>query len=109
MLVILFRSRLSEDAGEDYQVKAEEMLAYAKTQPGYIDFKQYTAEDGERLTVVKWNDRESLDAWRNDARHREAKKAGRDRWYASYDIEIAEVIDEHHFARAAKLENSHGR
>ena len=101
MLVILFRSRLSEDAGEDYQEKAEEMLAYAKTQPGYVEFKQYTAEDGERLTVVKWNDRESLDAWKNDARHREAKKGGRDRWYASYDIEIAEVIDAHHFARAA--------
>lgn len=102
MLVILFRSRLSEDAGEDYQEKAAEMLAYAKTQPGFVDFKQYTAEDGERLTVVKWKDRDTLNAWKTNARHREAKKRGRDRWYVSYDIEIAEVIDENHFARAGQ-------
>ena len=102
MLVILFRSRLSEDAGEDYQEKAAEMLVYAKTQPGFVDSKQYTGEDGERLTIVKWKDRESLDAWKNNARHREAKERGRDRWYASYDIEIAEVIDENHFTRAAR-------
>ena len=102
MLVILFRSRLGEDAGADYQEKAAEMLAYAKTQPGYVDSKQYTGEDGERLTVVKWKDRDSLDAWKKDARHREVKKRGRDRWYASYDIEIADGIDENHFARAAR-------
>ena len=99
MLVILFRSRLSEKAGDDYQAKAAEMLAYARTQPGYVDFKQYQAADGERLTVVKWKDRETLEAWRNNAKHREAKASGRERWYASYDIEIAEVIDENHFVR----------
>jgi heme-degrading monooxygenase HmoA len=100
MLVILFRSRLSAEAGEDYQDKAAEMLAYARAQPGYVDFKQYQAEDGERLTVVKWKDRETLEAWRQNPRHREAKHLGREHWYASYDIEIAEVIHENHFERA---------
>ena len=99
MLVILFRSRLTEEAGEDYQAMAAEMLAYAKTQPGYVDFKQYEAEDGERLSVVKWKDRETLEAWKENTRHREAKKGGRERWYASYDIEIAEVIDRNAFTR----------
>ena len=99
MLVILFRSRLTEEAGDDYQDMAAEMRAYAKTQPGYIDFKSYEAEDGERISVVKWKDRETLEAWRQNARHREAKKSGRERWYASYDIEIAEVIDRKVFDR----------
>jgi len=99
MLVILFRSQLSEEAGDDYHAMAAEMLAYAKTQPGFVDFRQYQAEDGERLTVVKWKDRETLEAWKNDTRHRAAKKSGRERWYASYDIEIAEVIDQNHFVR----------
>ena len=57
MLVILFRSRLTEEAGDDYQDMAAEMRAYAKTQPGYVDFKSYQAEDGERISVVKWKDR----------------------------------------------------
>ena len=104
MLVILFRSRLRAEAGKDYQDKAAEMLAYAKTRPGYVDYKQFQAEDGERLTVVRWQDRETLDAWRRDSRHREAKQLGREHWYASYDIEIAEVIDEHHFEHAEPRE-----
>ena len=28
-----------------------------------------------------------------------AKKSGRERWYASYDIEIAEIIDKKFFDR----------
>ena len=35
MLVILFRSRLTEEAGDDYQDMAAEMRAYAKTHRGY--------------------------------------------------------------------------
>ena len=76
MLVILFRSRLTEEAGDDYQDMAAEMRAYAKTQPGYVDFKSYQAEDGERISVVKWKDRETLEAWRQNARHREPRRVG---------------------------------
>ncbi len=49
MVIVLFRSRLNEAAGADYSAMAEEMLARAKTYPGFIDFKTFKADDGEHL------------------------------------------------------------
>jgi len=102
MLVILFRSKLTATAGEEYAQMAAEMDAHARTFDGYIDVKAYLAEDGERLTVVWWRDEESLAVWRNDVRHRFAQEAGRARWYEYYKMDVAEVIRQKDFvARAA--------
>jgi heme-degrading monooxygenase HmoA len=70
---------------------AQEMLALAKTMPGFIDVKAFKADDGERLTLVWWEDEDTLRAWRTNARHLVAQKLGRERWYEYYKIEVAEV------------------
>src|SRR5437016_8187369 len=98
MLVILFRSKLTATAGDEYAQMAAEMDAHARTFDGYIDVKAYHAEDGERLTVVWWRDEESLAVWRNDAQHRFAQQQGRARWYEYYKIEVAEIIRQKEFA-----------
>ena len=56
MVVILFRSKLSEAAVEGYPDMASEMLERAKQMPGFIDFKSYKSDDGERLSVIHWQD-----------------------------------------------------
>jgi heme-degrading monooxygenase HmoA len=99
MLVILFRSKLADTAGDDYAQMAAEMDAHARTFDGFIDVKAYTAGDGERLTVVWWRDEESLAVWRNDVRHRVAQQTGRTRWYAYYKMDVAEVIRQKDFVR----------
>jgi heme-degrading monooxygenase HmoA len=101
MLVVLFRSRLTPETGDDYSQMAAEMLATAKEMPGFVDFKSYQAEDGERISIVRWEDHETMAAWRNHPRHRIAQQAGRDKWYANYTIEIAEVVRESAFQRQA--------
>ena len=92
MVVVLFRSRLTASAGEDYSQMAAEMLATAKDMPGFIDFKSFKADDGERISVIWWQDQETLRAWRNHPRHLVAQQAGRSKWYESYRIEVAEVV-----------------
>ena len=93
MIVILFRSRLKDTAMSDgYPEMAAEMLARAKAMPGFIDFKSFKAEDGERLSVIRWQDEATLRQWREDERHRVAQRSGRERWYEDYRIEIASVI-----------------
>ncbi len=99
MIVVLFRSRLSPAAGQDYSDTAAAMLAAAKTMPGFVDFKSFKAEDGERLSVVRWTDLESMEAWRTHAGHMEAKRRGRASWYDEYHIEIAEVRQTRDFVR----------
>lgn len=100
MLVILFRSRLTEAAGADYDAMDEELKAAARAAPGFVDVKSYMADDGERLTVVRWKDAETLRAWREYPRHREAQRTGRERWYQWYTIEVAEVVRDSAFTRA---------
>jgi heme-degrading monooxygenase HmoA len=100
MLVVLFRSKLVSDP-DGYGEMADEMLATAKTMPGFVDVKSFTAADGERLTVVWWENEETLRAWRTHARHRVAQHEGRARWYEYYTLEVAEIVRSKAFARDA--------
>jgi heme-degrading monooxygenase HmoA len=100
MVVVLFRSKLTDTAPADgYPEMAEEMDRLARSMPGFIDVKAFKADDGERLTVVWWQDEETLKAWREQTRHRVAQQTGRERWYEYYKTEVAEVI------RASAFEN----
>jgi heme-degrading monooxygenase HmoA len=99
MMIILFRSKLTPEAGEDYQAMNAEMESLVRQNPGFIDVKSYKSEDGERLTVVWWRDEESLREWRQHVRHREAQSSGRKNWYAYYKMEVANVARESSFER----------
>jgi heme-degrading monooxygenase HmoA len=99
MVVIVFRSHLSAEAGDDYSEMAGEMLATAKEMPGFVEFKSFKADDGERVSLVYWQDHETLAAWRNHQRHRLAQSQGRSKWYESYRIEIADVVRANAFQR----------
>jgi heme-degrading monooxygenase HmoA len=94
VFVVVFRSRLTEYAGADFDEMSDQMLFLAKQIPnsGFIDLRTYTSEDGERLAVVWWRDKATLDIWRNHVRHRAAQRLGRERWYSFYDIDVAEII-----------------
>ena len=100
MVVTLFRSRLTAQAGAEYAAMTGEMLERAKAYPGFVAMKSFTADDGERLTVVWWESDELLGAWRKDARHLEAQKKGRERWYHYYHVEVANVVRELQFVKA---------
>ncbi len=104
MIVVLFRSRLTGSAGEDYVATDADLAERARTAPGFVDVKAYTAEDGERLTIVRWRDLETLRKWREDPEHRAAQATGRARWYEYYELEVAEVVRESHFAHSAAVE-----
>jgi heme-degrading monooxygenase HmoA len=99
MIVVLFRSRLSAAAGQDYADTAVAMLDAARGMPGFVDFKSFRADDGERLSVVRWSDLPSMEAWRKHAGHVEAKRLGRARWYDEYHIESTEVLQRRDFTR----------
>jgi len=98
MLIVLFRSKLV-DQPDGYDEMAQEMLEAASSMPGFIDVKAFKADDGERLTVVRWQDEETLRAWRLHARHLVAQRVGRERWYEYYKLEVAEIIRSKDFER----------
>jgi heme-degrading monooxygenase HmoA len=100
MLVILFRSKLTPEAGEDYSDMADELASLVQENSGFVDVRYYKAEDGERLTVVWFKDEESLRQWKQLPRHREAQSTGRRKWYEYYKMEVATIDRVTSFERA---------
>ena len=96
-VVTVFRSRLRPEAGADYEELAGRMLELARAMPGFVDFKSFVADDGERVSVVTFASMEYHRAWRDHPEHRWAQLLGRERFYASYRITVAEVTDERRF------------
>ena len=51
----------------------------------------FIAEDGERVTLVTFADRDSHDAWGRHPEHREAQRAGVRDYYEEYSISVGTV------------------
>jgi heme-degrading monooxygenase HmoA len=90
-VITIFRSRLREDGAAAYYEHAQRMSELACTMPGYIEHKVFTAEDGERVTVVTFADQASHDGWRSHPEHRAAQRAGRAGYYREYSIAVGTV------------------
>jgi len=99
-VVTVFRSRLAPDHRDAYGALAAEIDGLALRQPGFVDRKTFVADDGERVTVVTFADRASHDAWRDEARHREAQDQGRAALYDSYLIQVGVCDRAHAFVRS---------
>jgi len=99
MVVVLFRSMLTADAGDDYAAMASELTARAHTLPGFIDLKSFEAADGEHILVIHWESAELLRAWTDDVRHVMAQRLGRQKWYQYFRVEVAEITRSYGFDR----------
>lgn len=92
MIVIVFRARLRADADMTTLVAlGERMYALASAMPGFVSYKDFTAADGESVTVVEFATQRELLAWRNHAEHREAQERGRREFFSDYRIQICRV------------------
>jgi len=97
MIVTVFRSRLREEHRAQYQALAPKISELAQRMPGYVSHKSFTADDGERVTIVEFKDMESQRAWATQMDHVAAKKQGREAFYAEYALQICEVLRESNF------------
>jgi heme-degrading monooxygenase HmoA len=98
-VVTVFRSTLRPDAVEDYEVVSTRMVALARSLPGFVDYKTFTAGDGERVTIVTFASWDEHDAWRRHPEHRAAQRLGRERFYDSFAIQVCTGVRETRFRR----------
>lgn len=92
MIVTVFRSRLRDDAQPAYAGTAARMAELACQMPGYVSHKTFTADDGERVTLVEFADQASHDAWARHPEHGVAKRAGREHYYAEYRVQVCQLL-----------------
>ena len=97
MIVTVFRSRLLPGVKEDYVALANRMSELAQTMPGYISHKGFFAEDGERVTIVEFENEDGMRAWRMNPEHRAAQKKAREAYYAEYSVQVCDLVREAKF------------
>lgn len=89
MFIVIFRAQ-ARDLDAEYSAMAAQMRELALTQFGCLDFSAATEGDQE-IAVSYWPDEASIRAWKQHSDHLIAQKLGRERWYARYSVEVAEV------------------
>lgn len=80
-----------------YQKTSDKISAIVSTMNGFLGVECLRDVDGFGITVSYWDSMESIDAWRKNLDHMEAKQRGRSEWYQEYTIRICKVEFENHF------------
>ncbi|WP_372659150.1 antibiotic biosynthesis monooxygenase [Hydrogenophaga sp.] len=89
MFVVIFRARVRQFDAQ-YTSVAAQMRELALKDFGCLEFTAVT-EGEQEIALSYWPDEASIRAWKQQADHQMAQQLGRERWYASYSVEIAEI------------------
>ena len=95
MILTIFRSRLRPEHLVEYEGMAKRMDDLAKTMPGFLSIKTFSAPDGERVSLVEFDSEENHQAWRQHPAHREAQRLGHERFYSEFQIQVCRVERAH--------------
>ncbi|HET6603441.1 MAG TPA: antibiotic biosynthesis monooxygenase [Xanthomonadaceae bacterium] len=89
--VIFTTHRRQAAAAGGYEAMAEQMIALAAEQPGFLGIESCRDDSGFGITVSFWESEAAIAAWKQHAEHRIARQHGRERWYAHYELRVARV------------------
>src|SRR5574343_106464 len=97
--VIFANQRQGGDAG--YERTAEHMVEMAGQQRGFLGLESTRDADGFGITVSYWRSPEDIANWRLNAEHSDARRRGREQWYAQFELRVAKVERAYAFERPA--------
>jgi heme-degrading monooxygenase HmoA len=93
MIVVIFKARIRA-LDDDYARVAARLRELALSEFGCIEF-QAVSEGENEVALSYWPDEASIQRWRAHPEHREAQRLGRERWYASYSVQIGRIEREY--------------
>ncbi len=89
MFVVIFRAKVRAVDAE-YAEVASRMRVLALEEFGCIEFDAVTEGQNE-VALSYWPSEEAIRAWKAHPEHALAQEAGRERWYESYTVQVAEI------------------
>lgn len=97
-VVVIFKLHMRTGADEAaYAATSKRMHELVEGRPGFLSLKEYTGEDGEVIDIARFEDEDSLEAWRREPEHLEAQRRGRDEFYERYRIQALRVIRDYEY------------
>lgn len=101
-IAVIFISRRNAADPEGYAAASAAMAEEAARQPGYLGIDSVRDAAGEGITISWWADEAAAIAWRNHAGHSAIRAQGRALWYDAYQVIVAQVTRDYHWAAAPK-------
>lgn len=100
-MLVIFRSRLRDDVDMPaVEAMGRRMYELASAMPGFVSYEEFAAADGESLALVKFSDRQTLEAWRQHPEHVEVQQRSRASVFSEYHISVCELSREYRFSVA---------
>lgn len=97
MVIVFIRTRLRADCDRAaYDRLNANMFELVQRIPGFIAVTGY-AGDGEEIGVVRFASLDALRTWREHPDHLAVQQRGRAEFYATYTIEVCEVVRAYDF------------
>jgi heme-degrading monooxygenase HmoA len=93
LYVVIFRANVRQFDAEYAQI-AQQMRNLAIGQFGCLEFLSVT-EGTQEMALSYWNDEASIQAWKAHSEHIVAQQLGRERWYESYTVQVAQITREY--------------
>jgi heme-degrading monooxygenase HmoA len=101
MFVVIFRAKV-RSIDSEYALVAARMRELALGQFGCLEFAAVT-EGQDEIALSYWPSEESIRAWKAHSEHVLAQQLGRERWYESYIVQVAEITREYRITAAAHV------
>lgn len=94
MIISIFGGTVLMPGMEAEEVKAMDRLdPILRSMPGFISYKDYSADDGEGIAIARFTTREAMDAWVRQTDHVEIQKIAHE-IYGSLWVQTAETYSE---------------
>ena len=98
MVIVLIRTSLRDDCDHAaYEALNGEMYEIVSKMPGFLGANGYSSADGDEVGMVRFDSLEALRAWREHPEHLATQARGKSEFYASYRIEVCEVVRAYDF------------
>ncbi|MEJ2765354.1 antibiotic biosynthesis monooxygenase [Photobacterium sp. MCCC 1A19761] len=95
MFAVIFRAKTGvQDHQYSEMVSVMRNLAFDKY--GCLDFIAVT-EGEQEIAISYWASEDDIQRWHKDSQHVVAQQFGREKWYASYTVQVVEVKRQYRF------------
>ncbi|MGV6852753.1 MAG: antibiotic biosynthesis monooxygenase family protein [bacterium] len=88
--IVVFTATLNQ-VDEEYRQMARKLRDLALNQYGCKHFES-CCEKNQEIALSYWPDLESIQQWRLNPLHVQAKKLGKEKWYSDHKVEICQKI-----------------
>jgi heme-degrading monooxygenase HmoA len=95
MIVVVFRSRLRTDVNmPEIEAAGGRMYELASAMPGFISYKDFTAADGESVSIVEFATLADSTRWRDQPEHRAVQELGKQDFFSEYRVQVCDLVRE---------------